>query len=112
MVRPRRDNVNFAEDTALAERVNDATYGAILAHDAGARNRGVKSERQLAVLSDPQLGNTALYHPLRAALLEVEFIDHEDVDKLLSITDGYEQVRQDICDAIAAALLEDLRRNQ
>ncbi len=112
LVRPRRDNVNFAEDTALAERVNDATYGAILAHDTGARNRGVKSERQLVVLSDPQLGNTALYHPLRAALLEVEFIDHEDVDKLLSITDGYEQVRQDICDAIAAALLEDLRRNQ
>ncbi|WP_369968295.1 N-acetylmuramoyl-L-alanine amidase [Stenotrophomonas rhizophila] len=112
LIRPRNDNVNFAEDTALAERINDATYGAILAHDAGARNRGVKSERQLAVLSDPELGNTVTYHPLRAVLLEVEFIDHQVVDELLSINSGYEQVRQDICDAIAVALLEDLRCNQ
>ncbi|WP_448134078.1 N-acetylmuramoyl-L-alanine amidase [Stenotrophomonas rhizophila] len=112
LIRPRNDNVNFAEDTALAERINDATYGAILAHDAGARNRGVKSERQLAVLSDRELGNTVTYHPLRAVLLEVEFIDHQAVDELFSINSGYEQVRQDICDAIAVALLEDLRCNQ
>jgi N-acetylmuramoyl-L-alanine amidase len=112
LVRPRNDNVNFAEDTALAERINDATYGAILAHDAGARNRGVKSERQLAILSDLELGNTVTYHLLRAVLLEVEFIDHQAVDELLSINSGYEQVRQDICDAIAVALLEDLRCNQ
>lgn len=57
------------------------------------------------------LGNTGTWHPLRAALLEVEFIDNQTVDELLSINEGYEQVRQDICDAVADALREDLRRN-
>lgn len=111
LIRPRASNVNFAVDTALAQRVNDAAYNAILAHDTGARNRGVKSEQNLAVLSDPSLGNTAAYHPLRAALLEVEFIDNQAVDELLSINEGHEQVRQDICDAVASALLQDLRHN-
>ncbi|WP_313495538.1 N-acetylmuramoyl-L-alanine amidase [Stenotrophomonas sp.] len=112
LVYPRAGNVNFDEDTALAQRVNDAAYNAILAHDTGARNRGIKSERELAVLRDESLGNTTGYHSLRAALLEVEFIDNESVDRLLSIDEGYEQVRQDICDAVAGALLEDLRMNQ
>lgn len=111
LIRPRASNANFGEDTALARRVNDAAYSAILAHDAGARNRGIKSERNLAVLSDGSLGNSAAYHPLRAALLEVEFIDNQAVDELLSINEGYGQVRQDICDAVASALLSDLRRN-
>ncbi len=112
LVLPRIGNVNFDQDTALAQRVNDAAYNAILGHDAGARNRGIKSERELAVLRDGSSGNTADYHPLRSALLEVEFIDNESVDGLLSIDEGYEQVRQDICDAVADALLEDLRMNQ
>lgn len=111
LIRPRASNHNFDADTALAQRVNDATYNAILAHDAGAQDRGVKSEIALAVQSERDLGNTVTWHPLRAALLEVEFIDNQAVDELLSIDDGHEQVRQDICDAIADALLEDLRRN-
>lgn len=111
LVRPSASNVNFNEDVALAQRVNDAVYGAILAHDEGAINRGIKWERNLAVLSDVSLGNTAAHHPLRSALLEVEFIDNQAVDELLSTNEGYEQVREDICDAIADALLEDLRWN-
>ena len=111
LIRPRASNHNFDADTALAQRVNDATYNAILAHDAGAQDRGVKSEIALAVQSERDLGNTVTWHPLRAALLEVEFIDNQAVDELLSIDDGHEQVRQDICDAISDALLEDLRRN-
>src|SRR5690606_41159669 len=93
LVRRSSDNVNYDQDTALAQRVNDAVYHCILAHDEGARDRGVKEQR-LAVLSDGSLGNSADYHPLRSALLEVEFIDHQDVDELLSINPGFEQVRQ------------------
>ena len=111
LIRPRASNHNFAADNALAQRVNNAAYNAILAHDAEARNRGIKSERNLAVLSERYLGNTVTWHPLRAALLEVEFIDNQAVDELLNINPGYEQVRQDICDAVAAALVEDLRHN-
>ncbi|WP_407352143.1 N-acetylmuramoyl-L-alanine amidase [Luteimonas sp. R10] len=110
LVRRRSDNVNYDVDIALAQRVNDAVYSAILARDEGAIDRGIK-ERQLAALSDGELGNTEAHHPLRSALLEVEFIDNEAVDELLSINEGYEQVRQGIADAIANALVDDLRRN-
>lgn len=110
LVRRRSDNVNHDEDAALARRVNEAVYQAVRAHDNDARDRGVK-EQQLAALSDPALGNTAEHRPLRSALLEVEFIDNLAVDNLLSINEGYEQVRQDIADAIANSLIEDLRWN-
>ena len=108
LVRRRGDNMNYDQDVALAARVNDAVYQAILEHDEDARDRGVK-EQQLAVLSDGWLGNSSTWHPLRSALLEVEFIDNESVDQLLSINEGYEQVRQDIADAMANALIEDLK---
>lgn len=110
LVRQSSDNVNHAADTTLARRVNDAVYGAILSHDEGARDRGIK-ERKLAVLSDRSLGNSADYHPLRSALLEVEFIDNQTVDNLLNIDERHEEVRQDIADAIAEALIADLRSN-
>lgn len=110
LIRRASDNVNTAQDRALAQRVNDAVYQTIFAHDPDARDRGVK-EQQLAVLSDASLGNTASYHPLRSALVEIEFIDNQAVDELLSIREGHEQVRQDICDAIAGALIEDLLRS-
>ena len=111
LVNPRTNNLNFDQNVALAERVNTAVYQAILVHDTGANNRGVKSERRLAVLNDASQGNTATHHPLRSALLEVEFIDNRAVDELLSTNEGYEQVRQDICDAIGGALAENLRRS-
>lgn len=110
LVRRRSDNLNYDQDLALADRVNGAVYQTILGHDAGARNRGIK-EQQLAVLSDRFLGNEADYHPVRSALLEVEFIDHPSVDQLLSINEGYELIRQSIADAIANALIEDLKNN-
>lgn len=109
-VRRPSQNVNLAEDLALARRVNDAVYGALLAHDEGASDRGLK-EGGWAVVSDTSLGNSASYHPLRSLLLEVEFIDNQTVDDLLNNNDGHGQVRQDIADALAAALIEDLRNN-
>lgn len=109
LVRRASDNTNLVADEALAERVSDAVYQAILAHDKGARNRGVKQGR-LAVLSDHSLGNDANYHPIRSALLEVEFIDNPDVDALLSTNENHPTVRHDICTAIATALIEDLWR--
>jgi len=109
-VRRSSQNVNLAEDEALASRVDEAVYNAIRVHDEGARNRGTK-EGGWAVVSDTSLGNTAHYHPLRAILLELEFIDYQAVDDLLNNNDNHEQVRQDIADAIGDALIEDLRSN-
>jgi len=109
-VRRESQNVNMAEDEALATRINNAVYNAVLAHDENASNRGVK-EGGWAVVSDTSLGNTAQFHPLRSILMETEFIDVQAVDDLLNNNDNHEQVRQDIADAIGDALVEDLRRN-
>lgn len=110
LVRRASDNANYDQDEVLAARVNDAVYGAILGHDPEARNRGVKS-RELAVLSDDSLGNSPSYHPIRSALLEVEFIDNQAVDALLNINENHERVRLDIATAIANAMIEDLWRS-
>ncbi len=85
-------------------------FGAISAHDAGARNRGVKG-LALDVLSDPFLGNSQNYHPTRALLLETEFIDVLAVDQLLNTNANRQQVRQAIIDALGDALQDDLLHN-
>lgn len=109
-VRRESQNVNMDEDEALARRINDAVYNAVLAHDENASDRGIK-EGGWAVVSDASLGNSADFHPLRSILMESEFIDNQAVDDLLNNNENHAQVRQDIADAIADALLEDLRRN-
>ena len=103
-------NFNQAEDEGLAGRVNAAVFGAISASDAAARNRGVKGQG-LDVLSDQSLGNNENYHPIRAVLLETEFIDVLAVDQLLNTNGNHQQVRQTIIDALGDALQDDLLHN-
>lgn len=106
LISPQSANANHAAEKALAERVQRATLSAIKAHDAGAKNRGVK-EQSLGVLRDSALGTKA-----RGCLVELEFIDVPKVDQLLNIGPDSPQVRADIAKAIAGALLEDLTANQ
>jgi N-acetylmuramoyl-L-alanine amidase len=106
-VRRSSENVNFAEDVAFARRVNDSVFVALRRRDAGTRDRGIK-ESGLGVLSDAELGNTAGSHRCRACLLEVEFIDVPAVDALLNTGVDAPQVRQEIAEAIVAAILADL----
>jgi N-acetylmuramoyl-L-alanine amidase/transglutaminase-like putative cysteine protease len=103
-------NVNAAEDEELALRVNSAVFTALAAYDGNAKNRGVQS-KVLGVLNDSSLGNTASYHPVRAALLETEFIDVPDVDALLNTGSERDSVRADIMSGIAWAIIEDLYYN-
>jgi|GEM_PF-5301711 len=103
-------NFNQGEDQGLAGRVNSAVFEAIFANDAGAINRGVKGQ-PLDVLSDPSLGNTQTYSPIRSVLLETEFIDVPLVDQLLNTNANHQQVRQAIIDALGDALLNDLQHN-
>jgi N-acetylmuramoyl-L-alanine amidase len=103
-------NVNQAADQGLAGRINPAVYGAILANDPGSLNRGVKGQG-LDVLSDPSLGNITAYSPIRAVLLETEFIDVPAVDQLLNTNATHQQVRQAIINALADAIQDDLLHN-
>lgn len=102
-------NHNESEDKILAQRVVNAAYNALHQFDVGSRNRGVKIEQGLDVLSDPSLGNTPTYTPCRAGLLEVEFIDVPAVDLLLNTDENHQNVRQSVMNAVADALLQDIR---
>ena len=105
LVNPKASNPNHAADKALAGRIQKATFNAIKAHDAGAKDRKVKDQK-LGVLNEASLGSKA-----RGCLLEVEFIDVPAVDTLLNIGQDSPQVRTDVCKAIAGAILEDLVAN-
>jgi N-acetylmuramoyl-L-alanine amidase len=106
--RPGAGNVNLADDRALAQRIQDTVFNAIHRRDAGTRDRGVRQEIGLGVLSDPALGNTAASHPCRACLLEVEFIDVPAVDVLLNTGISAPLVRREIAKAISDGILADL----
>jgi N-acetylmuramoyl-L-alanine amidase len=107
-VRPEgAGNVNLAEDTRFAKRVQTRVFQAIKARDAGTKDRGVK-EMKLGVLEDGALGNTSGSHPCRACLLEIEFIDVVTVDKLLNTGPDAAAVRSEIAVAIKDAILEEL----
>lgn len=109
IIRPAADqNVNVDEDRAFAIRIQQAVVAAIQRHDANTKDRGIK-EQKLGVLSDNYLGNTPRYHPCRACLVEIEFIDVEAVDKLLNLDTNAPNVRKDIATSIATAIVDDLK---
>ena len=103
----RTGNVNHADDTAFAERVQQAVFNAIRRRDPATRDRGVR-EMQLGVLSDAAQGNTRASHPCRSCLLEVEFIDVPAVDVLLNTGPDAAQVRREVAAAISNGILADL----
>jgi N-acetylmuramoyl-L-alanine amidase len=104
LVRPKSaGNINHAEDTAFAERIQKAVFNAVLAHDANTRNRKVK-DQVLGVLKDSSLGSG-----VRACLVEVEFIDVKAVDELLNLSPNAAKVRSDIAAAISTACIDELK---
>lgn len=106
-VRYAADNVNLAEDTAFARRVQQAVYRAIAVRDTTTRDRGIVFN-QFGVLADAALGNTAAAHRCRACLLEVEFIDTPAVDVLLNTGPHATRLRSEIASSIAGAICADL----
>ena len=71
------DNINIDEDETLAGPVNTGTVNAVAASDTGAHDRGVQRAGK-RVTRDVLNGNTAQFHPMRANLVEVEFISNAD----------------------------------
>jgi N-acetylmuramoyl-L-alanine amidase len=71
------NNQNQAEDMELATALNTTTLNAVAASDAGAINRGVKREGKMVTRDGVSLnGNTQDYHPVKACLIEVEFLSN------------------------------------
>lgn len=101
-------NLNLADDRALAERLQSSVFTTLSGHDPRARNRGVKDNQRLGVLKDVHLQNPRANLKTRACLVEVEFIDVDEVDKLLNTGPKAKDVRQDVARAMAEAIAEDL----
>jgi len=102
LIRPKTaGNTNHAADKAFAQKIQDAVFSAVQAHDPKTKDRKVK-DQVLAVLKDQHLGTA------RGCLVEIEFIDRTDVDQLLNIGPNSPAVRQDIARAIAHALIASL----
>lgn len=101
-------NVNEAEDRKLAERIQKSMFTAIRKMDPAARDRGIKNNQRLGVLNDVSLGNARGDHRTRACLVEIEFIDNPDVDKLLNTGADSSKARDTIAAAIAEAIIDDL----
>jgi N-acetylmuramoyl-L-alanine amidase len=102
LVSPKDRNSNHAADVAFAQRIQNAVFNAIKAHDPATRDRHVK-DQPLSVLNEKNLGKKA-----RGCLLEVEFIDVPAVDQLLNLNANAPDVRKDIATAIALAMLKEL----
>jgi N-acetylmuramoyl-L-alanine amidase len=108
LVRPKASgNVNYDEDRAFAARIQAAAHAALVELDPTTPSRGVK-DQDLGVLRDENLGNNMAHAPCRACLLEVEFMDVPQVDRLFNTGPNAEAVRKRVADAIAQALIAEL----
>lgn len=99
------DQVNHAEDRALADRIVAAVQAPTV---NPLTDRGGERNKYVAVCRDRGLGNTRAFHKTRATLLEVDFIDHEATDRRFNLDPGAADHKQNVAEAIANALIEDL----
>jgi len=97
-----KGNTNLPDDRKFAQRIQDAVLLTIKKHDPATKDRKVK-EQELGVLNDAFLAKHT-----RSCLVELEFIDVKAVDDLLNVGPDAPQVRQDLADALADALIESL----
>ncbi|MCH9670226.1 MAG: N-acetylmuramoyl-L-alanine amidase [Gammaproteobacteria bacterium] len=104
-------NLNPEEDRGLATRVQAGMMTALRRHDPNAKDRGVKDSKRLAVLRDVSLGNRRGEHATRACLVECEFIDVPEVDRLLNTGPDAAQAMKDLAQGIAEGILQDLEAN-
>jgi N-acetylmuramoyl-L-alanine amidase len=114
------NNVSPEEDTELSSGVIDRIVGALKpAFDTAANHRErVSFSDKPAVSSDQNNGNTASYHPVRTAYIEVEFIDYgadtndrsdDVVDILMNTGPNAAAVRTAVANAMSDGILHDLR---
>jgi N-acetylmuramoyl-L-alanine amidase len=114
-IRPQNSNNNFNADHAFATRIQNALDGSIPdARQPGAQGyRGVKSNIEVSgTLNDTSLGNSAGQPMSRAALAELEFITNQTVEDNLISGLNARQNSQAIIDALADAVIDDIRHQE
>ena len=103
----RGGNFNLEDDRAFAERLHRHVVSALRQREPRTGDRGAR-EKQLAVLSDEQLGNSTFVTRVRATLLEIDNFDAPDVDRMLISGPDAGNAMAELAAAITLAILEDL----
>jgi N-acetylmuramoyl-L-alanine amidase len=98
LVRSKLVNRNYSEDVGLANALAAGVMGVLRRHDPQAVSRGTK-DGQLTILTAMDI----LAMP--ACLLEVEFIDNPEVDRLLISGPSAFQIRQELAAEIGRILV-------
>lgn len=118
-------NVNQQEDALLARALNQSIVDAIVAQDAGGGHRptfsnnwvqidgvtapGVKRAGKLVTRDgEDENGNTEDYHPVKACLIEVEFLSHETALNTVKLS---EDSGETIKNTFAESAAEDIFNN-
>jgi N-acetylmuramoyl-L-alanine amidase len=101
------DNHNVDEDEDLAAPVNTGTLDAVAASDANANNRGVRRAGKY-VTRDLYLGNVDDYFPIRACLIEVEFLSNAAALATLNGANSA-TIRAAFAENVAEAVIEDIQ---
>jgi len=110
MVIRESGNNNLKEDQTFANRFPARVAAALVEHDATAR----KTHRDPSIQSNSMTSDTlgfyqdAQYHPIRATMVEVEFIHGVGGDKLINGAATRDIVKQSVAEAIRDGLLEEL----
>lgn len=100
------NNHNIEEDEAYAGPLNASMLQAVANSDENANDRGVQRAGKL-VTRDAFNGNVDTYHPLRACLLEVEFLSNAAALATLTGPDA-DTVRSDFATGISEAIIVDI----
>ncbi len=105
-------NVNTAEDTAYATRIQNAAVGAT----GNPRTPGVKNYAGApgilstwAVLSDTHFANNANFHPIRGCIQEVEFITNPTIRATLTDPTAGPALRSAFATGVSAAIVTDIQ---
>ena len=101
--------VNPMPDIAFARVVQGGLLAGLRAVDGHAKDRGVKPDTQsgpggLGVLNPRALGNVGRVRPCAAALAEIEFITHPEVDRLIVAGAGSAARREPVAAHLATAI--------
>jgi N-acetylmuramoyl-L-alanine amidase len=100
-------NHNYGQDETLALSLNTACYESVLAHDTSAVNRGLKDRDNVGVIRDVNNGNVNGYTPIRACLVEVEFLSNQAALDSLIGDDG-DEIREAFATSSSTATIQDI----
>jgi len=99
-------NWNLGQDETLAGSLNTAVYNPIFAVDSGTNDRGLFRTGKY-VTRDENIENVEDYHPIRACLLEIEFLSNASARQTLT-GENAAALRGSVSESVATGIFNDI----